>query len=230
MGRRITRKQLKKDDEFVSAAEVAFGWLAENWRALAAGFGAVCLIALLGWGVNQWTGSKADDASLALHQAVRTFEGEIPSPDGVPSGDVDAAEEQFRAVVDDHKRSDQADMARLYLARIALSRGQADEARTTLVEVTDRQGESFIGRLASLDLLDMRIAAGQTMEVIGELEGMITNESAALPRDLVLFKLGELYYSQSQPDLARGYFEQLAEEFPESPYLASIQQRFADLV
>jgi len=34
MGRRITRKQLKKDDEFVSAAEVIFRWIAENAKAL----------------------------------------------------------------------------------------------------------------------------------------------------------------------------------------------------
>ena len=37
MGRRITRKQLKKDDEFVSAAEVIFRWIADNAKALIVG-------------------------------------------------------------------------------------------------------------------------------------------------------------------------------------------------
>lgn len=229
MGRRITRKQLKKDDEFVSAAEMIFVWVADNWRALVAGTVAVCLVAVLWWGVSQWTGAQADDAALALHRAVQTFEGDIPSPNGVPGGDMDAAEQEFRGVVEDHGRSDQADMARLYLARIALGRGQTDEAKAELVEVSERQGDSLIGRLANLDLIDMRIAAGQRLEVVAELETMITSGSMALPRDLVLYKLGELYHAEGQPDLARGSFDQLQEEFPDSPYLVNVQQRFAEL-
>ena len=41
MGHRITRKQLKQDDEFVSTAELIFRWLAGNIRPLLAGVGAV---------------------------------------------------------------------------------------------------------------------------------------------------------------------------------------------
>jgi predicted negative regulator of RcsB-dependent stress response len=229
MGRRITRKQLKKDDEFVSAAEIAFAWIADNWRALVAGIAAVCVVALIWWGANLWMGARVDEASLALHRAVQTFEGEVPSPLGVPSGDMEAAAAQFREVIADHGGSDQADMARLYLARIAMSQGQTEDARSTLTEVSERQGDSLIGRLAALDLINMRVAAGQKTEVLGDLEGMITAGSTALPRDVVLYKLGELYYGEGQPDLARGYFDQLEEEFPDSPYLVNVQQRFADL-
>ena len=52
MGRRITREQLKKYDEFVSAAEMIFRWVAENWRPLVAGIGAVCVVGLLWWAVK----------------------------------------------------------------------------------------------------------------------------------------------------------------------------------
>ena len=44
MGRRITRKQLKKDDEFVSAAELIFRWVADNRRAILAGLAAVTMM------------------------------------------------------------------------------------------------------------------------------------------------------------------------------------------
>ena len=57
-----------------------------------------------------------------------------------------------------------------------------------------------------------------------ELEAMVTGQSKALPRDVALFQLGEIYAGEGQTDRARQYFEQLVEEFPESPYLATARQ------
>jgi len=229
MGRRITRKQLKKDDEFLSAAELIFRWIAGNWRPLIAGIGAVCVVALLWWATSSWLGVRADDASLLLHQAVVTFEGEAAPESLVPAGDVDAAEQQFLQVVESYGRTNQADMARLYLARIALSRGETDEARPALVDLSRRHTDDVIGRLASFDLIKLRIASGQGAEVAEELEAMVSGQSAGLPRDFALYQLGELFADEGQPDRARPYLEQLVEEFPESPYLSNARQRLAEL-
>ena len=228
MGRRITRKQLKKDDEFVSAAELIFRWVADNWRALMAGVGAVTIVALLWWAATSWIGARADDASLLLSQAVATFEGEPEPGSIVPAGDVDAAEVQFRQVVESYGRTDQADMARLYLARIALSRGQMDEARPELVDLSRRHPDDVIGKLASFDLIKLRIASGEGAAVAAELKTMVSGQSG-LPRDAALYQLGELLADEGRPDRARPYFERLIEEFPESPYLANARQRLAEL-
>jgi len=229
MGRRITRKQLKKDDEFVSAAEMIFRWVAENWRPLVAGTGAVCVVGLLWWAVNSWIGTRADDASLLLNQAVVTFEGEAEPGSLAPAGDLEAAEQQFRQVVESYGRTDQADMARLYLARIALGRGQTDEARPVLVDLSRRHTDDVIGRLAAFDLIKLRIASGQGSEVAAELEAMVSGQSTGLPRDVALYQLGELFADEGQSDRARPYFELLVEEFPESPYLNNARQRLAEL-
>ena len=50
MGRRITRKQLKQDDEFVSAAEIVFRWISDNRRPLVAGLAGLAVAALAWWG------------------------------------------------------------------------------------------------------------------------------------------------------------------------------------
>ncbi len=229
MGRRITRKQLKKDDEFVSAAEMIFRWIADNRRALIAGFGAVTIVALLWWAASSWIGARTDDASLLLSQAVATFEGEPDPGSLVPAGDVDAAEEQFRQVVQSYGRTDQADMARLYLARIALGRGQTDEARPALVDLSRRHPDNVIGQLATFDLIKLRIASGEGAEVAAELETMVSEQSVGLPRDAALYQLGELLADEGRPDSARPYFELLVEEFPESPYLVNARQWLAEL-
>jgi predicted negative regulator of RcsB-dependent stress response len=229
MGRRITRKQLKQDDEFVSAAERIFRWVADNTRPLLAAIGAVCAAAVVWWGVNAWLGSRTDDASLLLFHAVQTFEGNAAAGTLVPGGDVDAAEADFQQVVQSYGRSDQADMARLYLARIALSRGQVDDARSTLVELSQKHGNDLIGRLATLDLIDLRLASGQVAEVAGELEAMVVAQDGGLPRDLALYKLGEVYVTSGEPERARSYFERLVEEFPESPYVMNARLKLNEL-
>lgn len=229
MGRRITRKQLKQDDEFVSAAEWIFRWVADNRRQLTAAICAVCVAALAWWGINSWMGSRTDDASLLLFHAVQAFEGDAVAGSLVPGGDIDAAEIEFLQVVDTYGASDQAEMAKLYLTRIALSRGQTDEARSALVELSLKNGDNVIGRLATLDLIDLRIASGQVAEVAAELEAMIVGQSEGLPRDAALYKLGEVFVSSGEPERARSYFERLVEEFPESPYLMNAQLKLNEL-
>lgn len=229
MGRRITRKQLKQDDEFVSAAEWIFRWVANNVKPILAGIGAVCAIGLIWWGTNSWLGAREGEASILLNHAVMTFEGEGVPGSPLPVGDVDAAEAEFLQVVESYGRSDQADMARLYLARIALGRGETDEARSALVNLRDKHADDIIGSVATLDLIDLRVASGQGAEIAGELEAMVTGQNPALPPDAALSKLGEIFVAEGDVERARTYFERLIEEFPESPYLAGAQQRLAEL-
>jgi predicted negative regulator of RcsB-dependent stress response len=229
MGRRITRKQLKKEDEFVSTVDTMIQWGTENWRPVVAGLGVVVVIALVWWGATSWTRSRASQASLLLENAVETYEGEPDPQTGAPTGDEAAAEEQYRQVVEHYGSSDQADEARLYLARIALEDGRTDEGRAILVELTQRRGNDVIGRLATLDLISLRIASGQSDEVAAELEAMVTGQSDALPRDVALYQLGELYVREAEPERATEYFQKLAEEFPESPYAAVAQRRLREL-
>ncbi len=229
MGRRITRKQLKRDDEFVSAAEWIFRWVSDNLRAIVAGIVAVCAIALIWWGVSSWLGARTGEASILLSHAVKTFEGETTPGSPLPSGDVDAAEAEFLQVIESYGRSNQADMARLYLARIDLSRGQTDEARSALVDLKERHDDDIIGSLATLDLIDIRVASGQSSEIAAELETMVLGQNKALPPDAALFKLGEIFVAEGDAEKARGYFERLVEEFPESPYLAGARQKLTEL-
>jgi predicted negative regulator of RcsB-dependent stress response len=166
---------------------------------------------------------------LLLHHATRTFEGEATAGSTLPAGNLEAAEAEFQLVIDSHGSTDQADMARLYLARIALSRGQTDEARAALVELARKHGDDVIGRLANLDLINLRIASGQGAEVAADLEAMVTGQSTGLPRDVALYRLGELFVEEGQPEKARTYLEMLVEEFPESPFLSNARQRLLEL-
>lgn len=229
MARRITRKQLKQSDEFVSTMDTVLLWLNENWRPIAGALAAVAVVVAGWWLFGLWQDSKAEDASYALQHAIKTYEGEDSMGQLEPAGDPDAAEAQFLEVIDYHGNTSQADMARVYLARIHFDRGEIDEARDLLIGLTDRHRDDAIGRLATLDLIHLRIAAGQAAEVAVELEAMVGGSDPRLPRDVALYELGQLYLSEQDPVQAGEYFQKLVEEFPESPYINLARQKLMEI-
>lgn len=223
MARRVTRKMLK-ENEFVTGFDHATHWVQARWRPLAAAIGAVA-VALVGWwGINTLVSSRSQDASFLLHRAVAALEGAGGAP-----GSPDAAEPLLREVVDRYGRSDEADAARLFLARIALGRGDTESARSALRELAERQRGSSIGQLAALDLVHLRVAAGQSAEVAGELQAMVTAADPQLPRDTALYELAMILLSEERVDEAKAQLAKLVEEFPESPYRFPAQQRLSEL-
>jgi FimV-like protein len=226
MGRRITRKQLKQD-EFVSIADTVFRWLSGNWRPVVGGIGVVSLIALLWWAGDRWSSSRSEAASYALYQAVSSDPSEVGI--GRIAGGSEEAGAKLQNVIDRHGRSDPADVARIYLARIFIEDGDEESARNLLVDVIGRHSDDAVGRAAALDLVHLRIASGQGAEVAQELEAMVVGTGQRLPKDTALYELGELYLRTEDSDRAREYFQKLVDEFPESPYLTQARQRLGEL-
>ena len=228
MGRRITRKQLK-EDEFVSAFDSLMMWMSDNWRPFAAALGAVVVLILLWWAGSQWSGARAAKASDLLDQATTAYE-EAGGPTADPEGSALAeAETLFEQVVDRFHRTDQADMARLYLARIQISRGELGAARTVLLRLAERSPDTALGRLATLDLIHLRIASGQGAEVAAELEAVVAGRDDSLPRDTALYELGTLLVNERSYERAREVLGTLVEEFPASPYREEARRKLTEI-
>lgn len=225
--RRLTRKKLKQN-EFVSVVDEIIHWFTDNWRPVVAGIVAVCGIFLIWWGVTSWQGSRASKAAYALNEAVQIYQadqsGKTPKP-----ADLEAAKKKLEAVVAHYGRTDQGDVARLYLARMAFSAGDAAKARGLLKEIVARHRGDVLGRLALVDLIHLRVGSGEAAEVAKELEKMLTGKDDSLPRDMAMFELGRVYVKEKKPEQAKQYFQKLVKDFPQSPYQSLAQQQIQSL-
>ena len=225
MGRRITRKQMKQD-EFVSTMDQLIRQFGGYWKPALAVLGAVLVAVFIWWTFGQWSGSRVDAASARLNEVITAYQ-EAVAQDG--SGNLAEAEAGFAEVIEEYGRTPQADVARLFQARIELGRGDTGSARATLVQLVNRHKDDALGRLASLDLVRLRTTSGQGAEVAAELEKMVVGRNTQLPRDVALFELGEVFIAEHKPDQAREYFQKLVDEFPESGYVAQARQRLDEL-
>ena len=175
MARRITRKQLKQSDEFVSTMDIddALACPKTGDPSPPESAGICAAAAHL---VDVRSVERLAQRRRILRPATTpspSTRAKTTSVSSIPTGDPDAAEVEFLQVIEHYGRTDQADMARLYLARIYFDRNETDEARDLLVGLAERHRGDTIGRIATLDLIHLRIAAGQATEVAAELEAMV---------------------------------------------------------
>lgn len=224
--RRLTRKKLKQD-EFVSGVDRMMRWLTDNWRPVSLALGAATLAFLIVWGVIHWKGSREAAASWALHQAVSTYQARQEKP-----GDTAAsseAREAFENILSRYGRTREADVARIYLARMDFEAGKTDQAKKALEQVARRHKGDALGRVATLDLIHMRVASGQAAEVVQQLLAMAAGKDDSLPRDVALYELASAYEAEKDAVHAREYFQKLIDEFPQSPYTRTARQKLVEL-
>jgi tetratricopeptide (TPR) repeat protein len=234
VGRRLTRKQIKRD-QFVSLVDRVFHWLGQNWRQAATGLGAVLAVALVFWGVTAIRGSRSDAAAQALAQALETYGAPVGSAapaDATVKFATDterlaAAEKAFQAIRSHYWLTPQKRVAELFLARIAADRDDQAQAIKLLGDITSRRSGDPVVRLAMLDLIRLRLAKGEGMQLIAELEGMASGKDPRLPRDAALFQLGRVWEGEGKPEEANKLYRKIVEEFPDSPYRSEAQQRLA---
>jgi tetratricopeptide (TPR) repeat protein len=234
VGRRLTRKQIKQD-QFVSFVDRGMHWLNRNWRQAAVGLGVVLVGALLWWGVTAFLGSRSAAASAALVKALEIYQAPVGSaaPAGAPvkfatdAERLDAAQKAFEGVKSHYWLTPQRRMAELFLARVAVDRGDQAKALEILADLTAHRSDDPVVRLAMLDLIRLRVARGEGMQLVPQLQAMAAGKDPRLPRDAAIFQLAQIWDREGKRDEAGKLYKQLVEDFPDSPYRLEAQEHLS---
>ncbi len=235
MGRRLTRKQIKKD-EFITLMDRAVHWLTENWRQAAIGLGGALAVGLLWWAFTMILGSRTAAATRALDEAVQILEAPVGA--GAPAeAKLKFASESERqeaaakalAKVRRYWFTPQARMARVLQARLAAEKGDGEGAMRELAAVASHRAGDPAVRVATLDLLRLRVATGQVQAAIGDLEAMAAGKDKRLPQDMAMFELASAYERAGKVPQALEILRKLVENFPDSPYRVEAQRKLSSL-
>lgn len=232
-----------KHDKFVDEIGVLSGKARDNQRILLFLAGGLIALAAIVYGVFFYLGNKEDNAQEALAVAIETFDALVGDP---PAGQpappqtgprfkteaekTAAAEKQFKDLQSKYSGTDASDVAGLYLARIAVSRGDNKSARTLLEEFIDGHEDHILVSTARFSLYQLRIDSGEAAQVATELTAELAKTEPVLPGDALLILLAQAHEVQGEPAKARDAYRRLTTEFPESPYVVEAQRRIGGAV
>jgi predicted negative regulator of RcsB-dependent stress response len=194
-------------------------------------------IALAAYGWFFYRGNQEDKAQLALATAIETIEapvGEDPTQQQPATAQKfktadernAAAEKQFRDVQSNYGGTDAADIAGLYLARLAVTRGDAANARKGLENFIDDHGDHpLLGASARYSLYQLRIENGEAAQVATELQTELGKPEPVLPGDALLVLLAQAYDVQGNVEKSREAYRRITTEYPESQYAVEAARR-----
>jgi outer membrane protein assembly factor BamD (BamD/ComL family) len=239
MNQRLTRKEIKRDD-FASAVGRSVEYAESHARTiLYALVGALALL-VVGLALYFWLGSRSENANEALAYAIRVQQAPIeatgakPQDRMAPSFATEAARqararELFQEVHDDFGGTDAGDVAGLYLAQIAAQEGQLDRARELWTAFVDEHGDHALAGEARLNLIGLDRQQGQGDELATRLRAMLEEAEPPLPKDILLHELGLTLEQLNRTQEAVQVYQQILDDYPQSPYRQDAQQKVSAL-
>jgi len=233
---RQQRRDLKHD-KFVDEIGSLSTRARENQRLLLTVAAAAVLLAVLAYGIYFYRSNREQKAQAALGAAIETIESPLitapaPATPPVPGAKFKtepertaAAEKQFKDVVSSYGGTDAADVASLYLARIAADRGDVASARTTLQKFISDHPKHVLVAGARYSLYRLRIDGGEAPQVAQELQAEVAKPDPVLPADSLLALLAHAWEVQGNSQKSKETYRRIVTEFPDSPYAVDAQRR-----
>lgn len=224
-----------KHDKFVDEIGVLSSKARDNQRLLIGIGAAILATAIIFYGWQFFRANREAEAQALLASAITTFDAPVgaatpQTPVTTPqfkteSEKIAAAEKQFQSLQTKFGGSDAADVANLYLARIAVGKGDTARARQLLQQFVAQQGDHILASTARYSLYQLRIDAGEAAAVAAEIEAELAKPEPQLPGDSLLMLLARAYEVQGQPEKVTQTWRRITVEFPESPYALDAQRR-----
>lgn len=238
MSDRLTRKEIKHDvqhDRFVEEMDAAYSSVRRNATKVAAVVVAVLLLAAAAFGVYAYQRKQEEKAQVLLAEAIAVMEkpvateGETTEATAFKTQEekVAKAEPLFKKVSEQYSGKDAADVADLYLARIAAARGDVKTAEPKVRKFIDEHPDHILAGSAQLSLYQIQLGSGAARQVIADVEKQLTTEDPVLPKDVLLSLLARAYELSGDEAKARDAYQRLVNEFPDSTYTIDAQRKIA---
>jgi tetratricopeptide (TPR) repeat protein len=125
--KRVTKKDLKKPDEFMSLTEQAFLFVAAHMRKVILGAVALVVIVLALLGFRWWGEKKEAEAYQKFSLAIQSY-GMAASPGRESGSDPRALVQMFDQVISNYPRTSAGKLSLLYKGNVLLQSGQFDQA------------------------------------------------------------------------------------------------------
>lgn len=233
---KLTKKDLQTDqleEAIVEARDYVVGHRSETakWAALAVG--AILLVGGV-WGGITWSRNRAGarlSRALGILDAPLVTDGASVQPGQTifksEAERTAAARKELEAIAKDGSGSTAA-AARLTLLGLG-SGAPSPETLEAARKLASSDRDGLVGGVAAYSLLEAQASSGKTKEAIALAKEYLESSSAPLPKDILVFLLGQLHEKSGQLAEAKSYYQRVVSDFPDSPVRSDAAGRAAKL-
>lgn len=227
MGGRLTRRQLKRN-ELAETVGRTVDYVSRHKRGVSEGVAVAGGLALLVGGFLLIRVYRQRQAGNELSEALAVLQTPLVSDaaQGAPKTFASAAERDQLAkkhlTAAASRRSTTAGRAaQLILA----ARGEKLSEGSEIFAKAAGGGKGEVAAISELDAARSLAAQGKTAEAIERLKRAIESAGSAVPKDVLLFALAEVYERAGSSADARATYQRLVNDYPNSPYRADARQK-----
>ena len=234
---RLTKDQLRTDQlehALTDARDYVSSHRSQTTRWIALGAAAVALLIAIVGGLA-WKSSRA---ASRLSQALAIFDAPLasdPSPAAGAKVYKDAAERTAaaRSAIQELAKDSPSSASGRAAAVLLLGIDGGSAATGTNLDAARAFARSENGTVAAgvaaVAALDAESAAGRSKEALEAAKKYLDSADAPLPKDVLVYTIAKLYEKTGQVVEAKGFYQRLVTDFPDSPLRTEAQQKLAGL-
>jgi predicted negative regulator of RcsB-dependent stress response len=216
--KRLSKKELQKEDEFVSFSARSLIYLQAHAREFKIAAGAVAAIVIVYVGVYGYLAHVERKGQAAYNEAYYALERSLfqKPQDAAP---LKGVEEAFRKVIDQHSGSGAGHLARPELAHLKFQEKKYDEAIPLYqAYLKETPTGSLYRSLAMLALAGCYEGKGETDKAVETLKEVLSGPVDPAS-EIASLSLARLYRATGQMAQSRETLKAFTEKFKESPFL-----------
>jgi TolA-binding protein len=241
LAKKVSRKELKEPDEFLSFTVRALKWMNEQKVALIVGAAALIVVILGTFAWRWYSLSKERAASVDFIKAREILDARvIPRDDAAGTSSADGSfasqDDKFRAAIAEfeqmakgHANSATAALATYYVAEYSRRIGDYDKAIENFKSYLKSEGPS--GELAAFAVEGIAAAleAQGKDDQAAQQYKRLTESPFDMQPDRGLFHVARLEQKAGRNDEAVRLFNEIIEKYPKTTYMRDIQDRLSVL-
>jgi tetratricopeptide (TPR) repeat protein len=216
-----TKRQLKKQDQFVALTTSSAHWAEEHrQKAIIAGVVVVVLILAIVGGFSFYQ-SRSTAAATDFGAAMETYQTVLADPaHPVPPGmktfpdaksRAAAANTQFQQVANKYSFTSSGKLAEYFVGATYLDEGQTGSAEEALKKVST-SWNTDVAALGKAALAALYQQNGQDAKAIDLYNQLIKGHATTVPPTLAQLQLAELYQAEGKTDQARQIYSDLKDK------------------
>jgi tetratricopeptide (TPR) repeat protein len=239
--RKLSRKELLRQDEFLTSMERTQQFWEEHKNAILIGAVAVVVAVILIVGGISFFKAREAKGAAALSEALRPYHGTVLGQTPARAdddqlqfaSDTEKFQESISAldgVIDKYSGTEAGRVARLYRAHSLFNLGRYAEALEEYQSFRNSAGNGYLSGLALLNMAQCRRMEGDLPAAADTYQELIESASELqFPLDTALCALADCSLESGDREKAASLYRRVVDEFPESAYRFVAEEKLGSL-